>query len=267
MNMEALTIKRNRDGERLRAAERLLLLFSRRVLAPPLSAATHLYTLENALDYSKRMIPDFPERIRGKSVLDYGCGPGWQAVAMRQAGARSVHGLDINNEWLDQARTLASRATNVTFGKEPASEQYDVVISLGSMEHFREPGKELARMCSLAREEVIVSFAEPWYSPYGTHLNGTTKVPWLNLMFSERTLMNFRNLYPDGSDGAKRFEDIRGGLNRMTVKRFERLIGSVSGMKVEYLQLRGVKGLDLVTKVPALRELMTTALTCILRTE
>ena len=119
-------------------------------------------------------------------------------------------------------------------------------------------------MCSLARREVIISFAEPWYSPYGTHLNGTTRIPWLNLMFSERTLMNVRNLYPDGSDGARRFVDVRGGLNGMTVAHFERLVAAAPGFQVAYLRPRAVKGLPIVSSVPVLRELMTGAMTCIL---
>jgi len=267
INKEALGLSVNRDGETLRIPERLLLAFCRGVDAPPLSVATHQYTLENALDYSKRLVPDFLDRIKGKSVLDYGCGFGWQAVAMRKAGARRVHGLDITPELLNHGRELARSAgvADVTFGKVPDGEKYDVVISLGSAEHFRDPEAEVARMCSMASEEVIISFAEPWYSPYGSHLNGTTKLPWLNLIFSDRTLMNVRNLYPEGVDGARRFEDIRGGLNKMTVARFGRLMAAAPGMQVHYLRLRAVKGVPLVTRVPWLRELMTGAITCILR--
>jgi len=178
-----------------------------------------------------------------------------------------VHGVDINDQWLSHGRDLAAGAgvDGVTFATTTGAEKYDIVLSLGAMEHFREPAKELARMCAFTGEELIVSFAEPWYSPYGTHLNGTTKLPWLNLWFSERTLLNVRNLYPDGSDGAKRFEDIRGGLNKMTVRRFEKLIGAAPGMRVEHLTLHSVKRVPLVTRVPVLRELMTGALTCILK--
>jgi SAM-dependent methyltransferase len=267
MNREAISLKYSRDGEKLRLSERILLAICRPTKAPPLSVATHQYTLENALNYSRLMVPDFPARVRGKSVLDYGCGPGWQAVAMQLAGADRVHGVDINDEWLESGRALAASAgaARVTFGKEADSDRYDVVIGLGSMEHFRDPQKELARMAALAGQELIISFAEPWYSPYGTHMNGTTKLPWLRFFFSERTIMNVRNLYPDGSDGATRFEDVRGGLNKMTVRRFEKLVSSVPGFRVEYLALRGVKGLPLITSVPVVREMFTSALTCILR--
>jgi SAM-dependent methyltransferase len=267
MNREAFTLTHNRDGEKLRLPERLLLAVCRPVKAPSLSVATVDYTLDNALDFATRMIPGFRARIQGKTVLDYGCGPGWQSVAMRRAGARQVHGVDINDDWLSHGRGLAAAAglDGVTFSKTPSAEKYDIVLTLGAMEHFGEPDKELARMGSLTGEELLISFAEPWYSPYGTHLNGTTKLPWLNLWFSERTLLNVRNLYPDGADGAKRFEDIRGGLNKMTVRRFKRLIAAVPGMRVERLKLHSVKRVPLVTGVPVVRELMTGAITCILK--
>jgi SAM-dependent methyltransferase len=266
VNRQAFTFTHNRDGEKLRLPERLLLAICRPIDAPALSVATYSYTLDNALDYAKKMIPQFLERIKGKTVLDYGCGPGWQAVAMRQAGAKHVHAIDINDDWLNHGRSLATRAgvDGVSFSKTLDREKYDIVISLSAMEHFRDPGKELARMCSLTGEQLLISFAEPWYSPYGTHLNGTTRLPWLNLWFSERTVLNVRNLYPDGSDGAKRFEDVRGGLNKMTVRHFEQMIDSVPGMRVEYLKLHSVKKVPLVTKIPVIRELMTGAITCIL---
>jgi hypothetical protein len=88
MNREAISLKYSRDGEKLRLSERILLAICRPTKAPPLSVATHQYTLENALNYSRLMVPDFPARVRGKSVLDYGCGPGWQAVAMQLLAMR-----------------------------------------------------------------------------------------------------------------------------------------------------------------------------------
>ncbi len=267
MNLQGFSLTQNRDGQRLRLPEKLLLCACRPVQAPPLSVATIGYTLDNALDYAKRMIPQFLERIQGKTVLDFGCGPGFQSVAMRLAGARRVMGVDINEEWLSSGRDLAARAgvDGVTFGQTPDAEQYDIVLSLGAMEHFREPGAELARMSALTRETLIISFAEPWFSPYGTHLNGTTKLPWLNLWFSEQTIINVRNLYPEGSDGAMKFADIRGGLNKMTVSRFEKMVQGAPGMRLEHLSLQSVKRLPLVTRIPVVRELMTAALTCILK--
>jgi hypothetical protein len=100
----------------------------------------------------------------------------------------------------------------------------------------------------MTREKLVLSWAEPWYSPYGTHLDGTTRIPWLNLIFSEKTLMNVRNLYPDGSDRARRFEDVRGGLNKMTVRRFKGIVHSAKGFEIKYFSLFGVKLVPLVTR-------------------
>ena len=55
-----------------------------------------------------------------------------------------------------------------------------------------------------------------------------------------------------------------GVVNRMTIARFERIIGE-SGMAVERLQIHPTLGLRVVTRVPILRELLTSAATCILR--
>jgi SAM-dependent methyltransferase len=267
INREAFQLRLNRDGDRLRLSERFLLAFCRPVNAPSLPTPTNTYTVDNALNYALKTVPAVLELIRGKAVLDYGCGPGYQAVAFARSGAARVFGLDINDEWIANGRSVAaaSGVTNVAFGKSPDAEKYDVVISLSAMEHFRDPVHETRQMLAMTRERLVISWAEPWYSPYGTHLNGTTKIPWLNLIFSEKTLMNVRNLYPDGSDGATRFEDVRGGLNKLTVRRFEAIVQSAKGFDVEYFRLFGVKGVPLVTKVPVMRELMTSAAACILR--
>src|SRR5260370_34369472 len=105
---------------------------------------------------------------------------------MRLAGARRVHGADINDQWLAHGRDVAARAgvDGGTFAQTADAEKYDVVISLCGMEHYRDPGKELARMCSFTGEELLITFAHILYSPNATHLNGTTRLPWLNLCIS-----------------------------------------------------------------------------------
>jgi hypothetical protein len=116
-----------------------------------------------------------------------------------------------------------------------------------------------------------LTFAEPWYSPSGSHFSGYTRfpgtdigVPWLNLVFSDHALLTLRSKFR--KDLPKRIEDIEGGLNRMTVSKFERIINSC-GMEVEQKQLFATKGIPLVTRIPVLRELLTSAASSILRTD
>jgi hypothetical protein len=74
--------------------------------------------------------------------------------------------------------------------------------------------------------------------------------------------MSVRSLYR--TDGAQRFVEIEGGLNQMSVAKFERIMRS-SGMRIESLTLWPTKGLPLVTGVPVLRELLTSACSCVLQ--
>jgi SAM-dependent methyltransferase len=262
---------RSKPSQQVTLGERLLLALSRDPNAPDYPITTTEYTLDNALDFARKTIPGFPSRVRNRAVLDYGCGPGWQAVAMhRQCGSRHGVGLDINQEWLAHGRELAERERcddAVTFTDVVPSDSQgilDVVLSLNSFEHFNDPAKQLARMRGLARPGgfVVISFAEPWYSHSGSHMNFFTKVPWVNILFSEQTVLRVRERFR--SDGAMRYEEVEGGLNRVTLRKFEEIIRA-SGLRVVYLKYHTTRGLPLVDKLPVVREFLVATATCILQ--
>src|SRR5579871_5327644 len=48
------------------------------------------------------------DEIRGKSVLDFGCGFGLESIELAERGARQVVGLDIRQRVLDLAAHTAS---------------------------------------------------------------------------------------------------------------------------------------------------------------
>jgi SAM-dependent methyltransferase len=138
------------------------------------------------------------------------------------------------------------------------------VISLNSFEHFPDPGDALAEMTSLLRPGglLLITFGPPWFAPYGSHMHFFTRVPWVNLLFSEAVVMQVRQRYRP--DGALRYEDVESGLNKMTVRRFEELVER-SGLTLEHRAYRGIRGLNLLTRIPVLRELCTTNVAVILR--
>jgi ubiquinone/menaquinone biosynthesis C-methylase UbiE len=255
----------------MRLAERLLLGLSRAPSTGDYPTTTSKYDLANALNFPRKTLPGFDALIRGQNVLDYGCGPGWQAVAMRrQCMARSVLGIDINDTWLKAGRALAERegcSEEVKFANKvdlADIRSFDVAISISSFEHFAEPEKNLSEMCEFVRPggRIIVTFAEPWYSHNGAHMVFFTKVPWVNVLFSEETVLNVRSHFR--CDGATRYEEIEGGLNRMTLAKFERIMRN-SGMKIEYFKYYSTKQLPLVDRLPVLREFLVSAATCMLR--
>ena len=253
--------------------ERILLSLSRKPGSSDYGGATANYTVGNALDFPKKTIPGLLDYIRDKAVLDYGCGPGYQAVAMALEGAKSVVGVDIIPAWLERGRALAAENKcddRVSFlesarflGDSANREKFDVVLCCGSFEHFEDSAKELANMKSMTRPggKVLITFAEPWLSPHGSHMDGFCRLPYINVFFSEKTVMAVRSRFRD--DGATRYEEIQSGLNRMTLAKFERIIRN-SGMRVEHQNYFATKNLPVVKNIPFLREFLVSAITCIL---
>ncbi|MGH9355124.1 MAG: class I SAM-dependent methyltransferase [Terriglobia bacterium] len=248
---------------------RILLRVSRDRDAPDFPGGTQRTSGEEAaLSFVVKTVPGFMEIIQSNVVLDFGCGGGWQSVAMAKRGAARVTGLDIRDlqPAAEQARRsgCADRTSFTNHLPFEAMGTFDVVVSCSSFEHFSDAAGALDLMRWAARPGgiVVITFAEPWYSPHGSHMNFFAKIPWVNLLFSERSVMEVRSRFR--FDGARRYEDVEGGLNRMTLRKFERIIRS-SGMRTEFLKYYPVKGLPGVDKLPIVRELLVGAVACILR--
>ena len=213
-----------------------------------------------------RVYPELLERIRGKHVLDFGCGWGVQSVALAEAGAESIVGIDINSEGLRRAQTLSEShgvQNRVSFVTKVPDDKFDFVFSQNSMEHFPDPLKALNDMAqALAPDgQMLVTFGPPWFAPYGAHMHYFTMLPWVHLLFSEQTIMTVRKRYKH--DGAMRYEDVEGGLNRMSVRKFRRLV-KASGLRVLRLTTEPVKGQRFLSKIPLLGEMFTNHVTAVL---
>jgi ubiquinone/menaquinone biosynthesis C-methylase UbiE len=174
------------------------------------------------------------DEIRDKKVIDFGCGPGSEAIDLAQHGARHVQGLDIQERWLVVAREQAAKADcqNVSFTKT-SSEPADVIVSIDAFEHFDDPAAVLQSMAGMLKPEgcVLVSFGPTWYHPLGGHLFSV--FPWAHLIFTEKALCHWRTHIRN--DGARKFSEVEGGLNQMTIARFERLIEQ-SPFQIEKLE-------------------------------
>jgi SAM-dependent methyltransferase len=249
--------------------ERLL----RALSAPPgvpAPAALHArWTVDNALRVLTSVFPTFLDAVRGKAVLDFGCGAGFQCVALARAGAGHVLGIESNPRTLASARQLVEQhglAGRVTLRPALAPEDLgtrDLTFSQNSMEHFPDPLAALRVMTGALAPDgrIFMTFGPPWFAPYGSHMRFFTPVPWVNLLFRERTVLKVRERYR--SDGARRYEDVESGLNRMTIRKFERLIAQ-AGLRFEFRRYRGVKRLDPLTRVLVVRELFVNEVNAIL---
>jgi ubiquinone/menaquinone biosynthesis C-methylase UbiE len=224
--------------------------------------------ISTALSTMTSEFPDLESIVEGRSVLDFGCGAGRQSVALAKNLGAQVTGVDTNSQILKDAIALASTHNlaldTCRFTESLGDSRYDVIITQNAMEHFPNPAAILQTMKEHLKPggQILVTFSPPWFAPYGHHMHFFCKLPWLNLMFSEKTVMKVRARYR--SDGATRYTEVESGLNKMTLAKFERLVRE-SGLKVARKHYRGVKGLDFLTKIPVIRELFTNRVTCVLR--
>jgi SAM-dependent methyltransferase len=185
---------------------------------------------------------DFFTRIAGKTVIDFGCGEGTGAVEMAGKGARRVTGIDIRADALQAARqkALTAGVQNTCLFATSTKELADIVVSVDAFEHFADPAGILRIMDTLLQPtgEVLVSFGPTWYHPLGGHLFSV--FPWAHLVFSEKALIRWRSTFK--TDGATRFSEVAGGLNQMTIAKFEELVAA-SPLRLASLELVPIKRL------------------------
>jgi SAM-dependent methyltransferase len=161
---------------------------------------------------------------------------------MAGRGAKLVIGIDIREDVLQAARqkALSAGVQDTCLFVSSTNEIADIVVSLDAFEHFADPMEILRIMNALLQPtgEILVSFGPTWYHPAGGHLFSI--FPWAHLIFSEQALIRWRSTFK--TDGATRFSEVAGGLNQMTIAKFEKLV-SASPLELASLELVPIKKL------------------------
>jgi len=211
-----------------------------------------------------------PIDFRGKRVLDYGCGYGPLAFHLAQEeGAATVTGVDIDQPRIDFARQKLSSeypdlAGSVEFKlpEEIMGRQFDIVVSKDSFQHYDDPVSVLSQIIRLTVPGglIAIGFGPLWKSPYGGAIDFMTKLPWAHLIFSEAVVMRERIRYRP-EEKAQTYKDAQGEFNRMTLRRFRRIIAG-SGMKVLSFRANASSGVigsvsRLLAGIPGWREFFT----------
>jgi SAM-dependent methyltransferase len=211
-----------------------------------ISPAGHQWSSEQAYTEQGKLTTLLGEtlvrEVSGKIVLDFGCGRGLEAIDLARRGAAKVIGIDIRQNALARARDNAQQAGMQDICEFGTSYNgpVDIIVSIDSFEHFADPAAVLREMQRLLRPSgfVALSFGPPWYHPYGGHL--FSGFPWAHVLFSEEALVRWRSDF--SNDGATRFCEVEGGLNQMTIGRFEK-IARDSGFQIQLLETVPIKKL------------------------
>ena len=139
------------------------------------------------------------ELFGGRDVLDLGSGFGGSAVWFERYGARSVVGVEVEEDKVSLATEFASRvgAENVAFvlGRGEAlpfaAESFDLITMYDVLEHVVSPRATLDECWRVLRPGgLLATVFPPYYDVLGgSHLHGyATRVPGLNLVFTTRQL-------------------------------------------------------------------------------
>ncbi|MBN2406647.1 MAG: methyltransferase domain-containing protein [Elusimicrobia bacterium] len=107
----------------------------------------------------------FSDGVEGKSVLDIGSYLGYFCIKAAERGASRVLGWEINEESIDNARTIAEiKGLNIEYvkgdiEKDDPGEKYDLVLCLNLLHHMKDPIAVLDKLIRITRETLVLEVA------------------------------------------------------------------------------------------------------------
>jgi ubiquinone/menaquinone biosynthesis C-methylase UbiE len=113
-------------------------------------------------DYWLKALPETVERLRaGGRVLDYGCGSGRVAIAVKKAfPATQVAGYDVDTQSIARARE-AAKGLQIAFGTEKPSGQFDLVTLCDCIHDLAAPVDTLREIHGLLKPDGTLFVVEP----------------------------------------------------------------------------------------------------------
>ena len=250
-----------------------------RVRAFDAQPGTDVYAMVYAWhQFNRRVRNGLEVEVKDLDVLDIGCGRGGITCYAAVCGARSVIGIDLNGRSISFAlrlkRDLEKRLGNgrlpIRFSEMNADHLglpdgcLDLVIAECVFEHFTDPEKPMREAFRTLRPggRLLVPEFTSIYSKYGLHLKNALKVPWANLLFTERTILRalhrlaeddpeVHRVYPGLANNPVRVRDVRlhRDLNDITYGAFRKMAGAV-GFEIEWFQPAANRIGKVVGKIP-----------------
>ena len=147
------------------------------------------------------MLPD----LKGKKVLDIGCGMGQHAMQYVKSGAESVLGIDISEKMLGFAKENNS-AENITYRQMAfedlycLNENFDVITSSLAFDYVEDFGELMKRIHGLLNENgyLVFSMSHPISTAYDGVYDRYTR--------TEKGERLYANLHNYGIEGIRHFK-------------------------------------------------------------
>lgn len=209
------------------------------------------------------------EELRGKDVLDFGCGGGHLAFLFASKGlARSITGVEIDLEVLARARrTLADNPQypdtvrlieGDVSGIPLGDASVDLITAFDCMEHVMDPAAILADWARVLRPggRVLIEWF-PFKGPWGPHMEALVPLPWAHVFFGEKAMFHTARAIYDTPDFVPRHWDLdeagkkkpnkwmqwesfaeQGYVNELTIPQFREL-ADAAGLRIDRLDKSG----------------------------
>lgn len=173
----------------------------------------------NSLSESWKQFSDAD--VRGKCVLDFGCGDGMLGLFLAANKApMHVIGVDLNPTAIERATSLADSTTlpprtTVEFrvglsGTLPlAGESIDTVIAFDCLEHVMSPleiFREWRRVLRPGGKCLLEWY--PFKGPWGPHMESLIPVPWAHVLFGQDAMFRAAERIYDLSEFVPRHWDL-----------------------------------------------------------
>jgi SAM-dependent methyltransferase len=107
----------------------------------------------------QRMLTRTIGRLGAKTVLDVGCGAGQNLAALAAERQYALTGIDVSLEALRRARQRVPEASFLVMDAQTAvlNARFDVVMSMGVLEHLPDGQSAVSQMAALASDWVLVN--------------------------------------------------------------------------------------------------------------
>ena len=182
--------------------------------------------------------------LTGKKILDFGSGMGGMSLWYATNWDCEVHGIDIDAHHVTIANAVKKKhnITNVNFEVRnvldtPLTEKYDYIFLNDVAEHIAYPILEpiLQQLADSVSEtgRVFITYP-PWKSPYASHVQHVTKIPWCQFLPNSILLpmIERNNLTLVGEEESTLLDSYH-GLNHLTHKKLIPLTRK-AGLEVDF---------------------------------
>ena len=223
------------------------------------------------------------DMFRDKTVIDIGCGAAGKTLYFASLGVKHIYGVDLLENYKPGAEVMAEElqlSDKFTFVTNDAIKlpfddtSIDTIIMNDTMEHVDFPESILLECLRvLARGGRIFMTFPTYYHPYGSHLQDAIAMPWAHLLFSEKTMVSvYKDMVKDLPNGAKRIKfrisecgEKVAYINKMTVRRFNKILKQLELDPVYYKELPLRKKLMLLAKIPFIKECFLHMVVCVIQ--